>query len=69
MGNILCGVEPVGGDTKKGAVDWIGLGVELVEDLLSSSIVKLVLGEGVPLFVLCWVTVVPWLEGEVVMLD
>ena len=33
MGNILCGLEPMGGDTKKGAVDWIGLGVELVEDM------------------------------------
>ena len=69
MGNILCGLEPMGGDTKKGAEDWIGLGVELVEDLLSSSIVKLVLGEGVLLFGFSWVTVVLWLEGEVVMLE
>lgn len=59
----------MGGDTKKGAEDWIGLGVELVEDLLSSSIVKLVLGEGVLLFGFSWVTVVLWLEGEVVMLE
>ena len=43
--------------------------MELVEDLLSSSIVKLVLGEGVLLFGFSWVMVVLWLEGEVVMLE
>jgi len=59
-----------GGD-ENGLVNWTGLAdVEPVEDLLNSSIVKLVLGEGVLLLGRLWKkVVVKRLDGELEPLE
>ena len=73
MGNmpwlLLAVVLQETGD-ENGLVNWTGLDVvELVEDLLNSSMVKLVLGEGVLLFGRVWKKVVKRPDGELEPLE